>query len=201
MAVERATGLAPAWFYPIRFVLVVLTILLFSRQYIAQRPTHPVASIGVGVVVFLVWIGPDILFAYRHHWLFDNRLLGSSTGILDAALRRNPFFLVLRVITSAFLVPVLEELFWRGWLMRWLIERNFQKVPLGTYAGSAFWLVAILFASEHGSYWEVGLLAGVVYNWWIVRTRNLSDCFLAHGVTNGLLAAYVLLAGQWQYWL
>jgi hypothetical protein len=99
------------------------------------------------------------------------------------------------------LVPILEELFWRGWLMRMLIGPDFQKVPLGAYAPSAFWLTAVLFASEHGAYWDVGLAAGIVYNWWIIRCKNLADCMLAHAVTNALLAAYVLMAGQWQYWL
>ncbi len=73
-------------------------------------------------------------------------------------------------------MPILEELFWRGWMMRWLIDSGFQKVPLGNYVPSAFWLVAVLFASEHGPYWEVGFVAGIIYNWWMVRTRNLADC-------------------------
>jgi CAAX prenyl protease-like protein len=99
------------------------------------------------------------------------------------------------------LVPILEELFWRGWLMRWLIDTDFQKVPPGTYTPQAFWLVAVLFASEHGPYWEVGLVAGIVYNWWMVRSRSLADCIVAHAVTNGLLAVYVVSGGHWQYWL
>ena len=47
----------------------------------------------------------------------------------------------------------------------------------------------------------MGLLAGIAYNGWMVRTRNLADCILAHAVTNACLAAYVLLAGAWDYWL
>ena len=97
--------------------------------------------------------------------------------------------MVLRTVSSALLVPILEELFWRGWLMRWLIDHDFLKVPLGKLSHlphSGWWRV--LFASEHGPYWEVGLAAGIIYNWWIVRTRNLADCILAHAVTNALLA-------------
>jgi len=71
----------------------------------------------------------------------------------------------------------------------------------GAYTPYAFWVSAALFATVHGSYWDVGLIAGVVYNWWMVRTRNLWDCIVAHAVTNGVLAGYVVLAGQWQYWL
>ena len=96
---------------------------------------------------------------------------------------------------------MLEEIFWRGWLMRWSIVRTFLAVRLGTYQATAFWLVAGLFASEHGPYWDVGLIAGIVYNLWLIRTGTLADCILAHAITNGTLAAYVLRAGQWQYWL
>jgi CAAX prenyl protease-like protein len=85
--------------------------------------------------------------------------------------------------------------------MRWLVKEDFLKVPLGAFSATSFWLVAVLFASEHGPYWEVGLAAGIAYNWWIVRTRNLADCILAHAVTNACLSAYVLFAAQWQYWL
>ena len=77
----------------------------------------------------------------------------------------------------------------------------FLKVPLGTYAASAFWIVAVLFASEHGPYWDVGLVAGLLYNWWMIRTKSLGDCILAHGVTNALLSGYVLATGKWEYWL
>jgi hypothetical protein len=111
------------------------------------------------------------------------------------------FFIAVRVLESAALVPVLEELFWRGWLMRWAIRADFENVPVGQYTALSFWTVAFLFAAEHGPYWEVGLIAGVAYNWWCVRTRNLADCILAHAVTNGLLAGYVLLFDRWQFWL
>ena len=188
-------------YYSGQFLAVLLTIGLVSRGVLPFRPTFSLASVGIGIAVFLVWIGPDALWGYRHHWLFDNSITGTPASSISPALKQNVIFLVLRVATSVALVPVLEELFWRGWLMRWLIDKDFLKVPLGTYARGAFWIVAVLFASEHGPYWEVGLVAGIVYNWWIIHTRNLADCMLAHAVTNGLLAGYVLMNGQWQYWL
>ena len=85
--------------------------------------------------------------------------------------------------------------------MRWLIASDFSKIPLGAYQASAFWLVALMFAAEHGPYWEVGLASGIIYNWWMVRTRTVADCMIAHAVTNGLLSAYVLWTGQFQYWM
>jgi len=98
-------------------------------------------------------------------------------------------------------VPLAEEMFWRGWLMRWLIRHDFENVPLGSYKKQSFWLTAALFAAVHGPYWEVGFLTGAVYNGWMVRTRSLADLVLAHAVTNACLAAFVLLTNRWEYWL
>jgi hypothetical protein len=112
-----------------------------------------------------------------------------------------PAVLVLRSIRAVVIVPIIEELFWRGWLMRWVISPNFEKIPLGAYTPFSFWVVAALFASEHGSYWEVGLIAGVIYNWWMIRTKSLGDLILTHAVTNACLSAYVIAAGKWEYWL
>jgi membrane protease YdiL (CAAX protease family) len=59
----------------------------------------------------------------------------------------------------------------------------------------------VLFAAEHGPYWDVGLVAGVIFNLWMMRTKSLGDLILAHAVTNACLAAYVIAAGKWEYWL
>jgi CAAX prenyl protease-like protein len=201
LGLDRAIALPPEVFYPFRFVVVLLVLLFASRPFISLRPSYPVASIVVGAAVFLIWIAPDVLFGYRHHWLFENRLMGAAVSSMPPHLRSTVWFPLLRTLSSVTLVPILEELFWRGWLMRMLIGPDFQKVPLGAYAPSAFWLTAVLFASEHGAYWDVGLAAGIVYNWWIIRCKNLADCMLAHAVTNALLAAYILMAGRWEYWL
>jgi uncharacterized protein len=202
MAVERIIPLPPQWLYPVRFLIVTLLICVLSWPYLSFRPSAPLASIAIGVAVFVIWVAPDVLFGdqYRHHWIFENSVTGAAASLLAPHLKANIGFMLLRSISSAIMVPILEELFWRGWMMRWLIHRDFLAIPLGTYVPSAFWIVAVLFASEHGPYWEVGLAAGIVYNWWIVRTRNLADCILAHGVTNAVLSAYVVVTGQWQYW-
>lgn len=201
MAIERQIGLPPQWLYPVRFTIVLCSIVALSLPYLQFRPSFPMASVAMGVAVFVIWVAPDVLFGYRDSWLFHNAITGTATSSLPVDLKKNVAFIALRCTSSAVLVPVLEELFWRGWMMRWLIDKDFQKVPLGKYVPSAFWIVALLFASEHGPYWEVGLIAGIAYNWWIVRTRNLADCILAHAVTNAVLSVYVLATDQWQYWL
>jgi CAAX prenyl protease-like protein len=202
MAVERFAGLPPLIFYPLRLAISASTILLFSFQVLPLRPSYPLASIGIGLAVFAIWIAPDLLFGYRHSWIFENALTGRAATSLPPGVSSVPWFLAIRSFSSFAVIPVLEELFWRGWLMRWLIDsRDFERVPIGKYDPGAFWLIALLFASEHGPYWEVGLIAGVAYNWWLIRTKNLADCILAHGVTNAILSAYVIGNGQFQYWL
>jgi uncharacterized protein len=201
LAVERALSLPPLVFYSLRLLIVSLILLLVSRPFLSFRPSVPFSSVGIGVLVFLIWVGPDVLFGYRQHWLFENSVFGAATSSLPPDMRMSVPFALIRTLGSTLLVPVVEELFWRGWLMRWIVNVDFMRVPLGKYTPLAFWVVAVLFASEHGSYWEVGLAAGIVYNWWLVRCRNLADCILAHAVTNGLLSFYVLCGGHWQYWL
>ncbi|MCL5744463.1 MAG: CAAX prenyl protease-related protein [Acidobacteria bacterium] len=194
--------IAPFLDYPLRTLLTLATLLAVSRPLLQFGVKKAWASIAIGLLVFFVWVCPDLLWPhYREHWLFRNTLLGSGRTALPAVPYDSHFFLVFRVLGSALLVPVIEELFWRGWLMRWLIRKDFLNEPLGKYVPSAFWITAILFASEHGPYWDVGLAAGLLYNWWMIRTRSLADCILAHAVTNACLAVYVLRDGKWQYWL
>jgi len=189
----------PVW---VRLIVSLGAILGVSARVLGGAPSKPLLSVGIGIMVFVLWVAPDFFFpAWHHNVLFDNAVMGHPAGNTPPASRYDPVFLLFRVLVSVVAVPILEELFWRGWLMRWLIDNDFEKVPLGAYTPTAFWIVALLFASEHGSFWDVGLLAGIVYNTLMIRTRNLWDCILAHAVTNGVLAAYVVLAGQWQYWL
>ncbi|HKW97117.1 MAG TPA: CAAX prenyl protease-related protein [Bryobacteraceae bacterium] len=188
--------------FALGFVIVLAMLVWLSRDVISFRLSSFLGSAALGLLVFVIWVAPDLLWpAYRTSWLFNNALVGAPKSSHNLAVKANLMFIVFRVLASVVNVPILEELFWRGWLMRWLIAKQFWKVPLGTYVPQAFWTVAILFASEHGSYWDVGLAAGVLYNWWMVRTRSLGDCILAHAVTNACLAVYVLTRDQWQYWL
>ena len=203
MAVEKATGLPAAWMYSLRVAVTLAVLLIFSRSLLTARPTRPLLSALVGAAVFALWIAPEVIFgpAYRHFWPFHNSITGAAASSIPFNLRRSLWFLTLRTASCALLVPPVEELFWRGWAMRWLIASDFRKIPLGAYQASAFWLVALMFAAEHGPYWEVGLATGIVYNLWMVRTRNLTDCIIAHAVTNGLLSAYILATGHLHYWL
>jgi CAAX prenyl protease-like protein len=176
-------------------------LALIARPVLDWRVRNWGGSVLVGVAVFVIWIGPDRIFpGYHAYWLFSNSITGSVAASLPESSRGDAAVLTLRTLRAAVFVPIAEELFWRGWLMRWIISPDFKKVSLGAWSVRAFWIVAVLFAVEHGALWDVGLAAGILYNWWMLRTKSLGDVILAHGITNAVLSAYVIFAGRWEYW-
>ncbi|MBI2689290.1 MAG: CAAX prenyl protease-related protein [Acidobacteria bacterium] len=186
----------------VRVAVLTAAIWFLSRPVLDFRLATPMMTVLFGVAIFVLWILPDTLFpGYRSHWLFTNSITGAVSSSIPADDLRSPLVLAFRTMRAALLVPIVEELFWRGWLMRWLDNPDFEKVPFGRYAHHAFWVTAVLFGSEHGPFWEVGIVAGAAYNYWAIRTKRLGDCILAHGVTNLCLSAYTIATGKWEYWM
>jgi CAAX prenyl protease-like protein len=179
--------------YPFKTILVGVVILWFWRSLPSLRPSAPLLSVLIGIAAVVLWIWLDRLLVH-----YDQPLIG-----------RNPFQLYptaeawvlfgFRVLGIALVVPIMEELFWRGFLMRWLIQEDFTKVPLGTYRPVSFFVTTALFAVEHGPEWPLGVVVGLLYGAWFVRTKKLGDIMLAHGVTNLLLALYCLVADDWHF--
>jgi CAAX prenyl protease-like protein len=190
------------WEAPFRVGVLSAILWVFSREVIDFRVRRWAMTVAIGIAVFAIWVAPDLLFpGYRQHWLFQNAITGSLSSSIPAELRENLLVLIFRSVRAVVLVPIIEELFWRAWLLRWLINTDFEKVALGAYTASSMWISALLFASEHGPYWEVGLIAGLAYNFLMIRSRSLGDCILAHAITNGVLSLFVVLTGRWEYWM
>ena len=185
----------------LRDVVLLGSIVIFSSSILPRSAPHWLPSIAIGLGVFALWIAPDLLIpGWRSNVVFQNSITGHlKTSIPPGEL--TPVMLALRTARAALLVPVIEELFWRGWLPRWIQNTKFSTIPLGTYTTFAFWATAVLFAMEHGPYWEVGLLCGIIYNWWMRRTRSLGDLILVHAVTNLALSLYVIATGRWTFWM
>jgi uncharacterized protein len=105
------------------------------------------------------------------------------------------------MIRLAVIVPLLEEIFWRGFLMRYFVNEKWQTVPFGTPNLAAFSGVVILFAFVHDFEDFFGaIVAGVIFGAVAIGTRSLGACVLAHAVTNLLLGIYVLQTRQWGFW-
>ena len=100
-------------------------------------------------------------------------------------------------------VPLVEELFWRGFLMRFVIAegRPFEKVPFGTHAWKAFWMTTAGVTLIHST---PDMLAAFVWGclvyWLAVKSRSLGGCVLMHGAANVALGLYVLQTEQWGFW-
>jgi len=194
-------GLAPEIEAPTRVLILAAVCWICWPREISLRPAKPFSSVAIGALVFVLWIAPEFVDSgYRDNLLFSNSLVGHIHSSLQSAALHNPWVLTWRTVRAVLIVPVVEELFWRGWLMRKLIQSDFQTVPLGSYSPFAFWATAILFAAEHGPYWDVGLLTGVIYNVWMIRSKSIASCILMHAVTNAILSGYVITTAHWQYW-
>ncbi|MBX3420700.1 MAG: CAAX prenyl protease-related protein [Pirellulaceae bacterium] len=108
-------------------------------------------------------------------------------------------FLAVRLLGIAVIVPLVEELFWRGFLLRWTIDPEWQDVPLGTFTWASCGIVTALFTLAHPEWFAAAsyclLINGLLY--W---KRDLWQCIVAHSVSNFLLAMYVLQTGHWWLW-
>ena len=109
--------------------------------------------------------------------------------------------IVLRFLRLAVVVPFIEEIFWRGFLLRFLINENFERVPVGTFSLVSFIVVTVGFGFSHASEdWIAALLTGALYNGVAYRTKKLSSCILTHAVTNLLLGLWIMKTKQWGFW-
>jgi hypothetical protein len=183
------------WIYPLQAVGCGLLLAVGWRSVRLGRPAAPLLSIGVAIFVLGAWISPQAVFGQPDRAEgFDPSVFGDSPWLYAGSLG----FRFLRLVV---VVPLLEELFWRGFLMRYLINHDFEKVPIGKFEPKAFALTAIFFALAHsGPDFPAALLTGVLYNWIACKTKNLSDCVLAHAVTNLLLGISIVATRQWGFW-
>lgn len=198
---DKYIPIANPWREMLRDLALAAAIVGFSRRVLPTSAPHWLGGIALGMGVCVIWVAPDALIpGWRASWLFQNAITGRVTTSIPPG-ELTPVMLTLRTVRAALLVPVLEELFWRGWLPRWLQSARFERIPLGQYTPLAFWATAILFAVEHGPFWEVGLVSGILYNWWMRRTRSLGDLMLTHAVTNLALSLYVIGSGRYGFWM
>lgn len=185
------------WLYPVKIGLVVLALLWFWRDYSELRrlPSsgrHWAWALGVGVGVFVLWINLD--------WPWATLGTGSSGyNPTDSEGRIDPWLVAFRLLGAAAVVPIMEELFWRSFIMRWLHHRDFLTVSPAQISRNAMLITVALFAVEH-HLWLAGLCAGLAYNLLYMRTGNLWYPIIAHALTNGLLGIWVVNSGQWQFW-
>ncbi len=200
-----------AWGYAVR-TLTGAALLLWCRPwrfYRRPRLGHLPLALAVGVGVFVVWIVPELPLwrqwpaldeFYRRWGIFPPWETAAPAGASPYSPEVAGRALAgVRLLGSALIIAPIEEYFWRGFLYRWLVEREFLAVDPGRFQAGAFCVTALLFGLEHDR-WLVGIVAGVAYAGLMLRTRDLGAAIAAHVVTNLLLGLYVLAAGAYAFW-
>ncbi|MCW8860075.1 MAG: CAAX prenyl protease-related protein [Deltaproteobacteria bacterium] len=186
------------YLYPLKALLVFGLLLYFWRGYSElnfcdfKKLSHTLGSVLLGLLVFVLWINMDWDFAtFGENKGFDP-FLNENTAIRNVLI----FF---RFFGAALVVPIMEELFWRSFLLRYIINSDFMSVRVGTYTLFSFLVGSGLFGLEH-TLVLAGIMAGIAYSLLLYWTKSIYQCVLSHAVTNFVLGIYVLQTGYWQFW-
>lgn len=185
------------WVFPLQALLCGAALLWFRRDYrFAPMGPRAVAwGVAAGALALAVWVAPQAVFgaAPRVGSGFDPTPLAGEPGLYWAVL-------LARLVRLAVVVPFVEEVFWRGFLLRYLADEDFARVAY-RFQPLAFGVVVAGFTFEHGSAdWLPAAFVGALYNAVAIRTQSLGACVLAHAVTNAGLGAYILATRQWGFW-
>lgn len=184
------------WLYGVKIAAVVALLWACRRHYLELARLDvtlrgAAVATALGLLVFMLWIKLDA------GWMrfgvaagFDPR---DAAGAIDWRLA------LIRIAGAALVVPIMEELFWRALVLRWLESADFLAVAPARVGIRAVFIGALLFGVEH-QLWFAGILAGMAYSMLYLRSGSLWAAILAHGVTNGALGIWVLTTGHWHYW-
>lgn len=186
------------YLYPLKTLVVAALLFHFRKRYtelnfkdLRSLPTTLAIS-GVGLLVFVLWINME--------WTIGSSATPQGFNPMtfpDGVIRNSMIFF--RIAGAVLVVPLMEELFWRSFLIRYITDSDFESVPIGTFTWASFLLTVVLFGTEH-NFIYAGMMAGAAYNLILYKTRSLAQCVLAHAVTNLALAIYVVASGKWQFW-
>lgn len=198
--------------YPIIYVAKIAATLLAMafvfRGYLAFPFRISGLSIAVGVVGACFWIGFCILNLEEK--VLTPIGLESFLGLGERStfnplekLAGNPVwatsFLAIRFIGLVLVVPVIEEFFLRGFLMRFIMEHAWWKVPFGDATPAALIVGTVVPMLMHPAEVFAAMVWFTLITWLMLRTRSLWDCVAAHCVTNLLLGLYVVTYGRWEF--
>jgi uncharacterized protein len=210
IAVEEGMRMAALWgsltfpesfslyLYPVKTFCVAAVLGKYLRhcQELSVKdlraPAVTLVVCTIGAATFVLWVSMD--------WAVT--VTGAHAGFNPALFPEGPLrhiMVMIRVMGAVLVVPVMEELFWRSFLLRYLIDPDFESVPIGRFTWPSFLITTALFGFEHQLV-IAGMVAGAIYNIVLYKTRSIAHCVLAHAVTNLALACYVLYTGKWYFW-
>lgn len=189
------------WLYAVQIGMVTVALAFFARSYTelsamaAVRMRDWLLSAGVGIAVFIAWINLDLPWATLGEAKSDAH--GFAPMHVDGSL--DWVLVTMRIFGAAAVVPIMEELFWRSFILRWIDRSDFLQLAPAAVSLRAFAISSVLFGVEHGL-WVAGILAGLAYGWLYIRSGSLWLPVVAHAVTNLLLGLWVVQTGSWRFW-
>ncbi len=203
----------PAWRYAIQTVVCSLLLLALRpwRWYGRASVRHLPLAFAVGVGVFALWVGPELPWTKAHcptlHAIYMRFCAVQPWFPAPALPKIWPFapetcgwgLTLVKLFGTSVTIAACEELFWRGFVYRWMIGDKFWRVDLGLFQPLMFALVCLVFGLEH-SQWLAGIGAGLAFGWVLLRTRDIAAAIVCHGVTNFLLGLYILATGDYHFW-
>lgn len=183
------------WIFPLQAIVCGVLLWHYRKDVRYYGVKSPVLVTIVGLITLAIWVAPQY---------FPNPPDRTEGFNPDTFLDQPALYwsiLILRFIRLVIVVPFLEEIFWRGFLMRYLINEKFTTIPFGTFQWKSFLLVALLFGLAHwGPDFYVAIITGLIFNAVAVYTRSLGACVLVHAVTNLALGIYIMQTRQWGFW-
>jgi CAAX prenyl protease-like protein len=190
-AVARALSAGFEFLYPLRVAGAVWMFARYRKQLATMDRGFSWRGPAVGVLVFVCWI-------FAAHLLLPPHAMPDSLAATPVALRG--LWILSRIAGAILIVPIAEELAYRGYLMRRLTQSDFESVAFQSVRWPALGLTAIVFGLAHGALWLPGIVAGLAYGLILKRRGSLGEAVAAHATTNALIAASVLAGNQWQLW-
>jgi len=184
--------------YPVKTLITLFLLFWFYRRYSEldwrdlRRIPETLLSLLLGLIVFVLWINMNWVFASPSPAAGFNPTLFSNPVIANSLI-------VSRLAGAVLVVPLMEELFWRSFMLRYLIDNQFMKISIGQFTWFSCIACAVLFGLEHNLIWA-GIMAGLAYNFLLYRTKSIVQCIFSHAVTNLALGIYVLVSGKWGFW-
>ena len=192
--------------YAVTAVAAALVSWRLLRGTAILRPHGRLLAAGlVGIVGIVAWIGlselhlEDALWVYLPEWLRPGGRVGLNPFEAFATPAVAWAYVAIRLFGLTVAVPVAEELFWRGFLLRWVDGDDWERVPPGQFSGRSFLIVTVLFTLAHPE-WFAAALYCVLLNGLMYWKRDLWVCVVAHAISNLLLGLYILVSGQWWLW-
>jgi len=210
---------SPYWVYLLKTVIGAGMVVWVWPGLPELRWRFSGMAVAVGLGVFVVWVGLDGWYPsldtleklWLHPLLAMVGLASPAPPVPPLAPEWNPALafgegsaaasamVVVRMLGSTLVVPPLEEVFYRSFLYRYLIQPGFTSVPLGTWRWQPFLLTALVFGFSHRE-WLPGLLCGLAFQGLVCWKNRLGDALVAHAIANFLLGVWVVARGAWHFW-